>query len=346
MEQINKLSHVKVKEYENSCTDLPLVSICIVTYQHVDFIAQCLDSVLMQKTNFSYEIILGEDESTDGTREICIDYAKKYPDKIRLFLHSRENNIKINNTPTGRFNFLYGLSQARGKYIALCEGDDYWIDSEKLQKQVDFLEKNRDYGMVVTDYNKFYQEEKRTIHNFFSLNKYKSEVKFLDYVIDGSTIGTQTVLIKTDILKLYFDEISLKNIVNFIVGDTPLWLFVLVKSKVGVIPDVTAEYRVLNNSACHFEDPTDHYEFVMKGFEIPEYFLDNYSMDIQLKRKLKVRKHIATLSYAYKTNNKELFNQTFKELKISEIKPKTLLWKIGAQNKHLKHLINSILKLR
>jgi glycosyltransferase involved in cell wall biosynthesis len=105
----------------------------------------------MQKTNFEFEILLGEDDSTDGTRELCLDYAKRFPDKIRLFLHHRENNISIGGQPTGRFNFIYNFFMARGKYIAMCEGDDYWSDPSKLQKQVDFLEKNQDY--VVTCHN-------------------------------------------------------------------------------------------------------------------------------------------------------------------------------------------------
>ncbi len=137
-----KFQKIEAQEYTNSVDENPVVSICVQTYQHVNYIKQCLDGILMQETTFPFEILLGEDASTDGTREICLEYAKKYTDKIRLFSHHRENNIKINGKPTGRFNFMYNFYVARGKYIALCEGDDYWIDPFKLQKQVDFLEKN------------------------------------------------------------------------------------------------------------------------------------------------------------------------------------------------------------
>src|SRR5690606_25596514 len=109
------------------------------------YIRECLDSILMQKTDFPFEILLGEDASTDGTREISIEYADKYPDKIRLFLHHRENNIEILGTPTGRFNSLYNLFSARGTFIALCEGDDFWTDEKKLQKQYEFMVTNPDY---------------------------------------------------------------------------------------------------------------------------------------------------------------------------------------------------------
>lgn len=123
----------------------PMVSVCIQTYQHGPYIQQCLDSILAQVAPFPFEILVGEDGSKDGTREFCKDYAAKYPEKLRVFLHERENNIPIDGRPTGRFNFLYNLHQARGKYIAFCEGDDYWTDPLKLQKQVAFLEEHPDY---------------------------------------------------------------------------------------------------------------------------------------------------------------------------------------------------------
>ncbi|MCD4681358.1 MAG: glycosyltransferase, partial [Bacteroidales bacterium] len=145
---INRYQKKEVIEYPNNTLEnKPLVSVIVVTYQHVNFIKDCIDGILMQKTDFPFEILLGEDASTDGTREVCITYAEKYPDKIRLFLHHRENNMKINGMPTGRFNLMYNLLAARGKYIALCEGDDYWKDPLKLQKQVDFLESNCGYSM-------------------------------------------------------------------------------------------------------------------------------------------------------------------------------------------------------
>lgn len=149
-----KYQKIEVKEFKNTCAPNPLVSICIFTYQQRTRISQCIEGVLKQKVSFIYEIILGEDESEDGTREICKFYAKKYPNKIRLFLHHRENNIRINGHPTGRFNVFYGYYTARGKYIAICEGDDYWTDPLKLQKQVDFLKTNPDYTLSSTRYLK------------------------------------------------------------------------------------------------------------------------------------------------------------------------------------------------
>lgn len=131
--------------FPHQVPDNPMVSVCVQTFNQSKYISSCLESILMQKTNFSIEILLGEDDSNDGTREICVSYAKKYPGRIKLFLHDRENNIKINGSNTGLFNSLFNLFSAKGKYIAYCDGDDYWNDPYKLQKQVEFLERNKNY---------------------------------------------------------------------------------------------------------------------------------------------------------------------------------------------------------
>lgn len=114
----------------------PVVSVCVITYKHAAFIEECLDSILMQETDFPFEIIIGEDNSTDGTREICKRYADQHPDKIRLFLRRLNHKIEVNGNKTFHFNLIENLKAARGEYIALCEGDDYWLVKDKLQKQV------------------------------------------------------------------------------------------------------------------------------------------------------------------------------------------------------------------
>ncbi len=123
--------------------ETPLVSICSITYNHAPFIRQCLDGFLMQQTNFPIEIIINDDCSTDGTTEIIREYAEKYPDKIFPIFH--EENLYSQGVRGMAQKFVY--PKARGKYIATCEGDDYWTDPLKLQKQVDFLESHPDYSM-------------------------------------------------------------------------------------------------------------------------------------------------------------------------------------------------------
>ena len=125
---------------------LPLVSISCITYNHVEYIKNALDGFLMQKTTFSFEILIHDDASTDGTTEIVKDYEARYPDVIKPVYES-ENQWCKGRRGSAIFNF----PRAKGKYIALCEGDDYWIDPFKLQKQVDFLENNIDFGLIHTD---------------------------------------------------------------------------------------------------------------------------------------------------------------------------------------------------
>jgi len=152
-----KYEKTSVQEYPNCVPNKPLVSVSVVTYQHKNFIKYCLDGIVMQKTNFPFEILLGEDASTDGTREICIEYAERYPNLIRLILHDRSNNILIDGKPTGRFNMLYNLFICRGKYIALCEGDDYWTDPYKLQKQFDILESDFSCSLCAHPFRNYFK---------------------------------------------------------------------------------------------------------------------------------------------------------------------------------------------
>lgn len=119
----------------------PMVTVRTSTYQHGPYIQDCIEGVLMQKTNFPIEFIIGEDFSTDGTRDIVFEYAKRYPDIIRVITADYNVGSKANGRRC--------IQASRGKYMALCEGDDYWTDPLKLQKQVDFMEANPTYSMCV-----------------------------------------------------------------------------------------------------------------------------------------------------------------------------------------------------
>ena len=127
--------------------DLPLVSISCITYNHASYIKECIDGFLMQKTNFNFEVLIHDDHSTDGTEEIIKEYAKQYPDIIKP-LFEKENQYSLGK-PIG--SAVWNLPRARGKYIAMCEGDDYWIDPYKLQKQVDIMENNPNCSLVISN---------------------------------------------------------------------------------------------------------------------------------------------------------------------------------------------------
>jgi len=119
--------------------ETPLLSVCLITYNHEKFIRQAIEGILMQEVNFKWELIIADDFSTDKTREIILEYKKQYPDFIKLIF--QEKNVGPAK------NWLDLISAPKSKYIAYLEGDDYWTDSLKLQKQVDFLDKNKDYNI-------------------------------------------------------------------------------------------------------------------------------------------------------------------------------------------------------
>lgn len=143
--------HAPVREVGDGTPSRPIVSVVVPTYQHERFIAQCLDSILAQQFDEGFELLVGEDASSDQTRAICLDYAARFPGRIRLFLHDPANKIRIHGIGTGRFNLAYLLSRARGEYVCLCEGDDYWRDPQKLRKQVDALAATPDAALAFTN---------------------------------------------------------------------------------------------------------------------------------------------------------------------------------------------------
>lgn len=121
----------------------PMVSVCCITYNQREYIEDALDSILAQKTEFPFELLIHDDASTDGTSDIIREYEKRYPEIIRAYIETSNQYHKMQSYLFGRF-----AQESRGKYVALCEGDDYWIDRSKLQKQVDYLERHPDCSEI------------------------------------------------------------------------------------------------------------------------------------------------------------------------------------------------------
>ncbi|GEM_PF-2980474 len=308
---IDRYQKIPVEEL-GATVPSPVVSVCVPTYNHAGHIAACLDSILAQKASFPFEILVGDDASTDGTREICIEYANKYPERIKLFLHRRENNIEINGRPTGRFNATYALLSSRGRYIAICEGDDMWTDSTKLERQVQYLEQHSKTQMVCTDYSMLFMGSSAQVSNNLRLKNIKDFIYFEDYIIDRSSICTATCLFRNSAYREYMASVPFVDQLNFVAGDTPMWLFFAKSEPIAVMPESTAVYRILQDSASRFTDPEKHYSFMMKGMEIPEYFVKHFGLGEEFQKKLDARKARATLNFAYETNNKELFFKTYR----------------------------------
>lgn len=237
-----KFDESKIVEYRNTVKKNPLVSVITVTYNQEKYISQCLDSILGQKTDFDIELIIGEDESTDDTRKICRMYADKYPSKVRLIEQSRDNVIKINGKPTGRFNLLYCLSQANGKYIAFCEGDDYWIDENKLQHQVEVLENHSECSLVFTNFNKLIDDGNSEVITPALQEKNTSilQVSEIKNIIKQNYIATCTVMMRN----WFTEDILPENFNDSPMGDWPLWLLSGNYGKYYFNPDITANYRI------------------------------------------------------------------------------------------------------
>lgn len=236
-----------------------LVSICVVTYNHKDYIKQCLDGILMQQTNFPIEIILGEDESSDGTREICKDYAKKHPDIIKLFLRKREDVIYINGRPTGRFNFMENLKESKGKYIALCEGDDYWTDPLKLQKQVDFLEMNQNYNICFHKVKILYQEE--GVIKIDNIAREVIDTTNVNDLANGNFIHTPSVVLRNNFdLPEWFSKSP--------IGDWTLYMIAIKDRKIKKIEDIMAVYRVHMDSIWSSKSEYDRIIATIKSFKM------------------------------------------------------------------------------
>ncbi|MDR1406841.1 MAG: glycosyltransferase, partial [Tannerella sp.] len=129
----------------------PLVSVCMLTYNHERYIAQAIRSVLMQETDFPFELVISDDCSSDGTVEICRSYKDRYPDKIKLLL----SEVRLGMTG----NFIKTIEACTGRYVAHCDGDDFWTSPGKLQKQADFMEANEEYTLCVHACSFYYQNE-------------------------------------------------------------------------------------------------------------------------------------------------------------------------------------------
>lgn len=255
---------IKIGEHYWNEDIIPLVSISCITYNHANFIRDALDGFLMQETAFKVEILIHDDASTDNTAEIIREYESKYPKLIKP-IYQKENQYSQSG-----FDFSHReLARAQGKYIALCEGDDYWIDPLKLQQQVDFLEANPDYGLVYT-LAKVYIE-KNKIFKKRPIGKSKESFKEL---IVGNTIPSLTVMFHKNVYIDYIKEIQPIE-KGWLMGDYSLWLYIVCKGRMKMLNSISGVYRVLNNSASHSTDFNKELKFIEGTHKIRLFFIKN-----------------------------------------------------------------------
>lgn len=240
------------------------VSVLIITYNHEKFIAQAIESALMQETDFQYEIVIGEDCSTDKTREIVKNYAQKYPDRIRTLLHPRNLGF------LGKHNFIATFQASHGQYIALLEGDDYWTEPRKLQMQVDFLDSHPQYSMCCTDFSVVNVEGQILSCSGWWGSK-ALEITHLE-IIQSTPPKTLTTLIRRNTLPDEFPEVFSK-VVN---GDGFLFALASRHGSAAFLDTITGCYRRHADGIWSVRNQASQAETVLESYTLmKQYFTDD-----------------------------------------------------------------------
>ena len=217
------------------------VSVAMMTYFHVSYVSKAIESVLSQKTKYTYEIVISDDGSTDGTREILEQYQKKYPDKIRVFFNEKNIGITQNSYNTH--------CRCRGKYIALLSGDDYWIDDEKLQWQAEFLDRHQDYYAVESVLEGRF-DDSETSFSTYPKKKYRKSTITLNRYLRGAMFGTGGIMMRNAYLTEEGRRLfSLVPKVSPYIDDATECILILQLGKVYISERHSAVYRVNKNNS-------------------------------------------------------------------------------------------------
>lgn len=218
-----------------------MLSIYVATYNHEKYIVQALDSILMQETEYSYEILVGEDCSTDHTRAVLKEYEKRHPGKLKVFYREHNMNKEMPN------NGLDLRNRCRGKYVIALEGDDYWVDSKKIDRQIRFLEENPQYlavahRCVVVDQN---SEEKN--ENYPECKQ--REYTFKHYASEIMPGQLTTVMYRNPNTRQLDQSIIQKKMKP---GDRATYFWLLTNGKVYCFPEVMSAYRHITDHGSSF----------------------------------------------------------------------------------------------
>ena len=229
----------------------PLVTIRCITYNHEKYIAQCIEGFLIQKTNFPFEILIHDDASTDDTAIIIRKYEEKFPKIIKPIYQTENQYSKHDDTIVNILNSL-----TRGKYIAICEGDDYWIDENKLQMQVDFLENNPEYTMCFHSAIQHYENNEIQDAPFSKImdRDYSSKQIFKQWIIPTASVVYKSFIMDTDLYK------SMRSDRRLIFGDTPLFLACSEAGKIRGFSKNMSVYRRHENGAVWGENLERNYK--------------------------------------------------------------------------------------
>lgn len=297
---------------KSSNTENIIVSIVCNTYNQEDYIADALESFIMQKTSFKFEILVHDDASTDSTANIVREYEKKYPDLIKP-IYEAENQYSQKNGMIAKQQY----GRAKGKYIAFCEGDDYWLDDEKLQKQVDFMESHPGYSLCVHTAQTVEADTKKVI-DYISVSEEDRDMTVDEMIMKwGCELPTNSMLY----LKNLRDEYP-EFLLHAPVGDYPLTLYLSLKGKVRFMSDCMSAYRHMAKGSWSTSFLTDNKEAwerrinLLEGFVVMLNQIDRYSR-FKYHKKIKQRisgYHNDMVYYAQLCKSKEIIDKVYKFL--------------------------------
>ena len=292
-----------------------MVCTSCMTYNHAPYIVDAMNGFTMQETTFPVYYLITDDASTDGEPEVIKQYLADHfqspyrtedTDDYYLICAVHKTNpncnfivffLKYNHYSIKKSKLPYQAEwRDNAKYIALCEGDDYWIDSMKLQKQVDFLESHPDYSMCFTDVRNYFVEEKK-MGDCQSLKYKKGNVNLercnkseaFYYILLGiCRIQTLSVMYSKNLLNK-----REPNPINFLMGDTPLWLHMSQYGIIKYLDDCTGVYRIHNGSVSRNSDTK--YKFRFSMYEMRVYYCIKYGYDIPMVIKWAYNKSMFSL---------------------------------------------------
>ena len=273
------------------------VAIECLVYNHKPYLRQCLDGFVMQKTNFRFVAIVHDDCSTDGSQEIIREYEEKYPDIIRP-IYEVENQYSKRDGKLMRI-VNEALNATEAKYLAFCEGDDCWIDPLKLQKQVDYLNANKRCGLVYSCIDVIDEHSNVIAHNG------KAHECNFDSLFDDNGIPTLTVCMRMELNQRYFNNVTINH--NWLMGDLPRWIYVAHESDLYMMPEITAFYRILLNSASGRSSINSRENFLLSNIKICEYFVSFFGCKDKLRR-IHIRCIDTLLNLSLNYNQKTITN--------------------------------------
>ena len=309
----------------------PLVSVVIITYNHAPFIAQAIEGILRQETTFPFELVIGEDCSTDGTRDIVLRYQEEHPGVISVVTSGQNVGMKTNSYRTAK--------ASRGKYLAFCEGDDYWHHPGKLQKQIDYLESHPECGLLFADCDVFHNRSAKLVRGYNGRNGFSSPTTLtIEDFIDGRMMKwTCTAVIRKSLYeKVVSEDPYLHQSGELPLGDLQLWAEVASMSEVTYIPESMATYRVLDQSASRSEDAVKSSAFGKSAAELRLYLCDKYKLSEELRKKCQGFWYYHSLRLACYSRDANLADDLRRKGKAFSLRE--WLWYLGAKHLMFYHL--------